>query len=321
VSNAGEDGYKRYVRFLKQVWGCLFLLSLFICCSQRIIAGDMVQTVPSHRVAVRTPAHPLNVWRHMRRISPTSTYSFYVECAHGITLVGASPELLVSVQRGGEVETHPIAGTRRRGADAGADRLLEADLLADEKERAEHIMLVDLGRNDLNRVCDPASVHVPRLMKVDYFSHVMHIVSVVRGRLREECTPLDAFRSVFPAGTVSGAPKLMAIEHIYTLERERRGLYAGAVGYFDLSGQNVDTCIAIRTLLWMGDVCYAQAGGGIVLDSDEDAEYQETVTKASPPLLVRTFSRNLCALLSNFLHLKFSPPIEHFSRQTICLSF
>lgn len=272
-SNAGgdgRDGYCKHVSFLQS----------------RIAAGDMVQTVPSHRIELKTPSHPLNVWRSLRQVSP-SKYSFYVECKNNMVLVGASPELLVSV-RGGTVETHPIAGTRSRGVDAAEDERLKADLLSDEKERAEHIMLVDLGRNDLNRICKPESVHVPRLMQVDFFSHVMHIVSVVRGKLREDRTSLDAFRSVFPAGTVSGAPKIMAIEHIYNLEKERRGVYAGAVGFFELSGRNTETCIAIRTILFLGtginQKCYLQAGGGIVLDSNSEAEYQETMQKMSAPL-------------------------------------
>ena len=260
-SNWGSEGYKSHVRFLRE----------------RIIVGDMVQTVPSHRLCVETPAHPFNVWCTMRRVSP-SLYSYYVECKGGIVIVGASPELLVSVKNGMHCETHPIAGTRKRGIDDAHDELLKADLLADEKERAEHVMLVDLGRNDLNRVCN--NVTVPRLMQVDYFSHVMHIVSQVTGTLRPGLTGLDAFRSVFPAGTVSGAPKLQAVEHIYTREGERRGLYAGALGFFDLSGCDTHTCIAIRTLMWLGPKkCYAQAGGGIVLDSNEEDEYQETVAK------------------------------------------
>lgn len=274
VSNAGGDGREGYCNHVS------FLQS-------RIAAGDMVQTVPSHRIEIKTPSHPLNVWRSLRQVSP-SKYSFYVECKHDVVLIGASPELLVSVRGGQVVETHPIAGTRSRGVDSAEDERLKADLLSDEKERAEHIMLVDLGRNDLNRICKPESVHVPRLMQVDLFSHVMHIVSVVRGELREDRTSLDAFRSVFPAGTVSGAPKIMAIEHIYNLEKERRGVYAGAVGFFELSGRNTETCIAIRTILFLGtgvnQKCYLQAGGGIVLDSNSEAEYQETIQKMSAPL-------------------------------------
>lgn len=208
VSNAGHDGYCAHVRFLKS----------------RILAGDMVQTVPSHRLLVETPCHPFNVWRAMRRNA--SRYSYYVECRGGLAIVGASPELLVSVA-GGDCETHPIAGTRRRGKNAEEDEQLKQNLLSDAKELAEHVMLVDLGRNDLNRVCE--AVTVPRLMQVDFFSHVMHIVSSVTGRLRPGLTPFDAFQSVFPAGTVSGAPKLMAVEHIYSLEKERRGLYAGGL--------------------------------------------------------------------------------------------
>jgi anthranilate synthase component 1 len=227
------------------------------------------------------------VWRALRRLSP-ARYSFFLEAAHGLALVGASPETLLSVV-GGWAETHPIAGTRPRGADAAADAQLARRLLADDKERAEHTMLVDLGRNDLNRVCAPGSVAVPRLMGVRLFSHVMHLVSVVRGRLADGVTAADAFRAVFPAGTVSGAPKLMAVEHIYAREGARRGPYAGSVGYFDASGAaDADTAIAIRSLVFVGEgderrVC-AQAGGGIVIDSTEEAEYQETLQKMAGPV-------------------------------------
>jgi anthranilate synthase component 1 len=192
-------------------------------------------------------------------------------------LVGASPEMLVRVE-GGVVTTHPIAGTRPRAdTDEEDDRLAE-ELLADEKERAEHIMLVDLGRNDIGRVAQPGTVKVVSMMQIERYSHVMHIVSQVQGQLREDRTPFDAFRSVFPAGTVSGAPKVRAMEIISELESEKRGVYAGAVGYASFAG-SLDMCIAIRTLVYKDGVAYLQAGGGIVFDSVPETEYFETVNK------------------------------------------
>jgi anthranilate synthase component 1 len=193
-------------------------------------------------------------------------------------IVGASPELLVRVEDG-VVATHPIAGTRPRGRDPEEDRALEEELRRDEKEKAEHIMLLDLGRNDIGRVSEPGTVQVSQLMDVERYSHVMHLVSHVSGRLRSGMTPYDALRACFPAGTVSGAPKIRAMEIIAELEPEQRGPYAGAVGYFDLSG-NLDTAITIRTIVMKDGVAHVQAGGGIVFDSVPEREYQESVNKA-----------------------------------------
>jgi anthranilate synthase component 1 len=192
-------------------------------------------------------------------------------------IVGASPELLVRVE-GGEVVTHPIAGTRKRGATPEEDQCLAVELLGDEKERAEHIMLVDLGRNDVGRVATPGTVTVPKMMEIEKYSHVMHIVSHVTGQLAEGKTAFDAFRSIFPAGTVSGAPKVRAMEIIAELEPSKRGIYAGAVGYASFAG-SLDTCIAIRTMVIKDGVAYLQAGGGIVYDSEPEAEYFETMNK------------------------------------------
>jgi anthranilate synthase component I len=192
-------------------------------------------------------------------------------------VAGASPELLVRVEDG-EVAVHPIAGTRGRDPDPEHDAALEAELRADEKERAEHVMLVDLGRNDVGRVSEPGSVRVTQFLDVERYSHVMHLVSHVTGQLRADVSPYDALRAGFPAGTVSGAPKVRAMQIIAELEGQRRGLYAGAVGYIGFDG-NLDTCIAIRTLVIKKGVAYAQAGGGIVADSEPGAEFQETENK------------------------------------------
>ncbi|HEY7849107.1 MAG TPA: chorismate-binding protein, partial [Ktedonobacterales bacterium] len=243
---------------------------------QRYIrAGDCFQVVPSRRVARPLTAPPFEVYRALRTINP-SPYMFYL-ALDDMAIAGASPELLVRVERG-EVAVHPIAGTRRRDANAEADARLEAELRADEKERAEHVMLVDLGRNDVGRVSAPGSVAVTQFMDVERYSHVMHLVSHVTGRLRAGLTPYDALRAGFPAGTVSGAPKVRAMQIIAELEGQRRGVYAGAVGYLSFDG-SLDTCIAIRTLLMKDGVAYAQAGGGIVADSEPEAEFQETENK------------------------------------------
>jgi anthranilate synthase component 1 len=194
------------------------------------------------------------------------------------TLVGSSPEVLVRLQ-GRTAEVRPLAGTRPRGQDDAEDRRLEEDLLADPKERAEHVMLVDLGRNDLGRVCEYNTVHVPELLAIERYSHVMHIVSHVTGQVRAEMDAYDLLRATFPAGTVSGAPKVRAMEIIEELEGERRGAYAGAVGYFGFNG-NMDTCITIRTIVLRGDTAYLQAGAGIVADSDPTREWEETLHKA-----------------------------------------
>ena len=243
---------------------------------QYIIAGDVIQVVPSQRLFRRTHAHPFEVYRALRTINP-SPYMYYLELgdAH---IVGASPEMLVRVEDG-VVATHPIAGTRPRGRDPAEDAALEQELRSDEKERAEHVMLLDLGRNDIGRVSQPGTVQVTQCMEVERYSHVMHLVSHVSGRLRQDMTSYDALRACFPAGTVSGAPKIRAMEIIAELESHRRGPYAGAVGYFDLSG-NLDTAITIRTIVMKDGVAHVQAGGGVVFDSLPEREYQETLSKA-----------------------------------------
>jgi len=241
-----------------------------------IVAGDIIQVVISQRFQRPTSAHPFAVYRALRTVNP-SPYMYYLELGD-CHIVGASPELLVRVEDG-VVATHPIAGTRPRGRDPEEDRALEEELRGDEKEKAEHIMLLDLGRNDIGRVSEPGTVQVSQLMDVERYSHVMHLVSHVSGRLRSEMTPYDALRACFPAGTVSGAPKIRAMEIIAELEPEQRGPYAGAVGYFDLSG-NLDTAITIRTVVMKDGVAHVQAGGGIVFDSVPEREYQESVNKA-----------------------------------------
>ena len=241
-----------------------------------IVAGDIIQVVISQRFQRPTGAHPFAVYRALRTVNP-SPYMYYLELGD-CQIVGASPELLVRVEDG-VVATHPIAGTRPRGRDPEEDRALEEELRGDEKEKAEHIMLLDLGRNDIGRVSEPGTVQVSQLMDVERYSHVMHLVSHVSGRLRSEMTPYDALRACFPAGTVSGAPKIRAMEIIAELEPEQRGPYAGAVGYFDLSG-NLDTAITIRTIVMKDGVAHVQAGGGIVFDSVPEREYQESVNKA-----------------------------------------
>jgi anthranilate synthase component 1 len=238
-------------------------------------AGDCFQVVPSRRVARPTSAHPFAVYRALRSINP-SPYMFYL-ALDDFAVAGASPELLVRVEDG-EVAIHPIAGTRRRDADPKVDAALEAELRADEKERAEHVMLVDLGRNDVGRVSAPGSVRVTQFLDVERYSHVMHLVSHVVGRLRADRTPYDALRAGFPAGTLSGAPKVRAMQIISELEGQRRGIYGGAVGYIGFDG-TLDTCIAIRTLVIKDGVAYAQAGGGIVADSEPGDEFQETENK------------------------------------------
>ncbi|KAL8789511.1 MAG: hypothetical protein Q9213_001124 [Squamulea squamosa] len=270
TSNTGPSGYKSHVRTLKHhIW-----------------RGDIFQTVPSHRLSRRTSLHPFNRDYHHRTLNP-SPYLFYISCSD-FQLVGASPELLVKSDENNRIITHPIAGTVPRGKTPKKDEELADELRASEKDRAEHVMLVDLARNDVNRVCDPWSTRVDRLMVVEKFSHVQHLVSQVSGVLRAGKTRFDAFRSIFPAGTVSGAPKVRAMELIAELEGEKRGVYAGAVGYFgygnvDVDGKEgegaMDTCIALRTMLVKGGVAYLQAGGGIVFDSVEEDEWVETMNK------------------------------------------
>jgi len=246
------------------------------CAKEYIAAGDIFQVVLSRRSVRRTPAQPFDIYRALRRVNP-SPYMFYLELPDGLRLIGSSPEVLVRLE-GDVIETRPLAGTRPRHADPEQDRALAAELLADPKERAEHVMLVDLARNDVGRVAAYGSVSAPTLMEVERYSHVMHIVSDVQGTLRPGKDAIDVLRACFPAGTVSGAPKVRAMEIIEELEPERRGPYAGAVGYIGYSG-NMDTCIAIRTIVMQGDRVYLQAGAGIVADSDPTREYEETTNK------------------------------------------
>ncbi|MFI2855628.1 anthranilate synthase component I [Paenibacillus sp. JSM ZJ436] len=241
-----------------------------------IRAGDIFQVVLSQRFHIDTEVSPLHVYRVLRTVNP-SPYMYYLKMDEEI-IVGTSPEALVKVD-GGRLETRPIAGTRPRGADEAADKALAEDLLQDEKERAEHLMLVDLGRNDLGRVSEFGTVKCESFMEIERYSHVMHIVSSVTGKLREDKDFFDAFLSCLPAGTVSGAPKLRAMEIIAELEREARGAYAGAIGYLGFAG-NMDSCITIRTIIFRKGKAYVQAGAGIVWDSVPEKEYEETVNKA-----------------------------------------
>jgi anthranilate synthase component 1 len=241
-----------------------------------IRAGDIFQVVLSQRFAAPLGVDAFDVYRALRVVNP-SPYLYFLRVGDA-AVAGSSPEMLVKVQ-GREAYYRPIAGTRRRGRDEKDDRRLEAELRADPKERAEHVMLVDLGRNDLGRVCEYGSVRVEELMFVERYSHVMHLVSSLRGRLRDDVDCFDALMACFPAGTVSGAPKVRAMEIIDEMEPTKRGIYAGAILYLDFSG-NMDSCIAIRTLVAKGSKAYVQAGGGIVADSTSEGEYQETVNKA-----------------------------------------
>jgi anthranilate synthase component 1 len=238
--------------------------------------GDIFQVVLSQRFSEEFVGDPFNMYRALRQVNH-SPYLFFLDYTD-FSIVGSSPELLVRVENG-RAETLPIAGTRPRGSSPEQDAEFEAELLADPKERAEHVMLVDLGRNDLSRVCEEGSVNVDGFAYVERFSHVMHIVSSVSGRLAAGCDAIDALKACFPAGTVSGAPKVRAMEIIEQLEPGRRGIYAGAVGYLDFSG-NLDTCIAIRTMVIHGGQVHVQAGAGIVADSDPAAEFEETRNKA-----------------------------------------
>ena len=274
TSNIGQSGYETHVRTLRK----------------HIARGDIIQAVPSQRFSRPTSLHPFNIYRHLRTVNP-SPYLFYLDCGGSMQLVGASPELLVKADKG-RIITHPIAGTVKRGTTPESDAELANLLHNSVKDRAEHVMLVDLARNDVNRVCDPLSTRVDRLMVVEKFSHVQHLVSQVSGVLRKGQDRFSAFRSIFPAGTVSGAPKVRAMELIAELEGEKRGIYAGAVGYFGYGSVSVDeegavreeegamdTCIALRTMLVKDGVAYLQAGGGIVFDSDPYEEWMETMNK------------------------------------------
>ena len=249
-------------------------------CRDYIIAGDVIQVVVSKRTTKTTQAHPFNIYRSLRKLNP-SPYMYYLNFGD-FNIIGASPEALVRVEDG-FIYSYPLAGTSPRGSTNEQDQEFENKLLADEKERAEHIMLVDLARNDVGRVAQTGSVEVVDLMRIVKYSHVMHIESEVRGILREDCTIYDALRSCLPAGTLSGAPKVRAMEIIYEMEKAKRGPYGGAIGYFSFNG-NMDTAIPIRTIVYKDNTAYIQAGGGIVFDSESESEYQETINKASAPL-------------------------------------
>ena len=243
---------------------------------EHIAAGDIYQVVLSQRFEAEIGAEPFTVYRALRHVNP-SPYMYFIRMG-GVSVVGSSPEMLVRVE-GSRVETHPIAGTRPRGRNKEEDMRLAEELKRNEKERAEHVMLVDLGRNDVGRVCEYGSVRVPQFMGLERFSHVMHLTSIVEGKLADDRDRLDALVSCFPAGTVSGAPKVRSMQIIRQLEPSGRGLYAGAVGYLDFAG-NLDFCIAIRTIIMSNGTAYVQAGAGIVIDSNPTAEYEETRDKA-----------------------------------------
>jgi anthranilate synthase component 1 len=245
-------------------------------CKEYIKAGDVFQVVLSQRLAVKTLTHPFNIYRALRVINP-SPYMFYLDLGE-LKLIGSSPEVMVKVEKG-RVTVRPIAGTRKRGLSEEEDIKIERELLGDPKERAEHIMLVDLGRNDVGRVAEYGSVSLEDRMIIEKYSHVMHITSSVTGRLRQDRSAFDALKACLPAGTLSGAPKVRAMEIIEELEPTRRGPYGGAVGYVDFSG-NMDTCITIRTIILKGNTAYVQAGAGIVADSVPEREYEETLNKA-----------------------------------------
>jgi anthranilate synthase component 1 len=259
-ANVTRDAFEDGVRTLKDHIG----------------AGDVYQAVLSQRFEMSVSAEPLTVYRALRHVNP-SPYMYFIRMGR-LSIVGSSPEMLVRVE-GRRVETHPIAGTRPRGRNEEEDLRLADELKRNEKERAEHVMLVDLGRNDLGRVCEYGSVRVQEFMALERYSHVMHLVSRVEGRLAEDRDRLDALIATFPAGTVSGAPKIRAMELLAGLEPTRRGVYAGAIGYLDFAG-NLDFCIAIRTIVIRDGVAQIQAGAGIVADSNPEAEYEETRDKA-----------------------------------------
>jgi anthranilate synthase component 1 len=242
-----------------------------------ILAGDIYQVQLAQRFTRKSNADAFDVYRLLRSLNP-SPYMYFLSLP-GLTVLGTSPEILVTVE-GRDVRYRPIAGTRRRGRDAASDRRMEEELLGSVKERAEHVMLVDLGRNDLGRVCEAGSVKVDELMAVERYSHVMHMVSNITGVLRPEMRAIDALRSCFPAGTVTGAPKIRAMEIIAELEGERRGVYAGAIGYLGFNG-DLDTCIGIRTMIMKDGQATVQAAAGVVADSRPEEELLETRNKAA----------------------------------------
>ena len=271
VATHHKSGYQLSSNFSKEEFEASVLKI-----KQYITAGEAIQVVLSQRLAQPTDVAPFEIYRALRTINP-SPYMFFLDFTD-FYIIGASPEILVRVE-GGVVMTRPLAGTRPRGKNPTEDARLEKELRSDEKERAEHTMLVDLGRNDIGRVSEPGTVKVSDLMNVERYSHVMHLVTHVQGKLRQGLSPFDALRACFPAGTVSGAPKIRAMEIIAELEREKRGPYAGAVGYFSFSG-NMDMAIAIRTMVMKQGIAYVQAGSGIVYDSVPEREYEESLNKA-----------------------------------------
>jgi anthranilate synthase component 1 len=260
---------------------------------EHIYEGDAFQVVLSRRLDTIYTGDPFHLYRALRQVNP-SPYLVYLDLPGDRYLIGSSPEILVQVQQG-MARVYPIAGTRPRGATPEEDRAMEEDLRADPKELAEHTMLIDLGRNDLARVCVPGSVKVVRQMQIERFSHVMHIVSEVEGRLADGMTPMKALTASFPAGTVSGAPKVRAMQIIERLEPVRRGPYAGAAGYFDYSG-NMDTCIVIRTFVLDGDRLSIQAGAGIVADSVPEREFEETLHKSRALVRALALARRMQAM-------------------------
>jgi anthranilate synthase component 1 len=264
-SNTTPDQYRQSVAKIKE----------------EILAGEAFQVVLSQRFSVDVQAESIDVYRMLRLHNP-SPYMYLFQFNDGVSVVGSSPEALVKVNQK-EVMVHPIAGTRKRSASPELDAKLAEELLADPKERAEHLMLVDLGRNDLGRICEPGSVEVIDFMHIERYSHVMHIVSTVKGTLAEKSSCVDALFAVFPAGTLSGAPKPRAMQIIEEHESTRRGIYGGAIGYIDFTG-NIDTCIAIRTAVIYGGKAYVQAGAGVVADSDPESENQECHNKAAAVL-------------------------------------
>lgn len=260
MAYTSEEEYKRAVSIAKE----------------HIVKGDIFQVVPSQRFCTENRQDPFDVYRNLRIINPSS-YMFYINFKD-YCLAGASPEMLLRVENG-VVETCPIAGTRKRDQDPAVDEKLAKELLNDEKETAEHVMLVDLGRNDIGKVSEFGSVRVARFKEIQRYSHVMHLVSNVKGKLRSDLGCIDAFKAVFPAGTLSGAPKVMAMKIIDELEKVKRGPYGGAVGYIGYDG-NMDLCITIRTIVFKGNMAYLQSGGGVVYDSDPKKEYEECINKA-----------------------------------------
>ena len=271
-SNFSEGGFKKIVRKAKEY----------------IKKGEIIQTVLSQRLRFKLKIDPFNIYRALRSINP-SPYMYYLKFKE-LTLIGSSPELLVRCEDG-IVQTRPIAGTRHRGKDETEDKYLAGELLNDAKEKAEHIMLVDLGRNDLGRVCKEGTVKLSEFMNIEKYSHVMHIVSNVTGKLLKDKDIYDVIRATFPAGTVTGAPKIRAMQIIDELENIRRGPYAGCIGYFSFSG-NLDTCITIRTIVIKNDKAFIQAGAGIVADSVPKNEYLETLNKAKALICAVKLSQN-----------------------------